>query len=68
MNRNTGDRIRMAAFAQGRPYLPVFAYIAPISMLIHLCGREPEKTAKAMQRIEAFNRLFLNNCKATGKE
>ena len=35
-----------------------FAYTAPISALIHLCGREPEKTEAAMWNIEAFSRIL----------
>ena len=36
-----------------------FAYTAPISALIHLCDREPEKTEEAMAQIEAFSRHFV---------
>ena len=36
-----------------------FAYTAPISALIHLCDREPEKTDEAMAQIEAFSRHFV---------
>ena len=36
-----------------------FAYTAPISALIHLCDREPEKTADAIAQIEAFSRHFV---------
>ena len=36
-----------------------FAYTAPISALIHLCDREPEKTEDAIRKIEAFSRHFL---------
>ena len=36
-----------------------FAYTAPISALIHLCDREPEKTDEAMTQIEAFSRHFI---------
>ena len=36
-----------------------FAYTAPISALIHLCDREPEKTEEAMARAEAFSRHFV---------
>ena len=36
-----------------------FAYTAPISALIHLCDREPERTAEAMAQIEAFSRHFI---------
>ena len=36
-----------------------FAYTAPISALIHLCDREPERTEEAMAQIEAFSRHFI---------
>ena len=36
-----------------------FAYTAPISALIHLCDREPEKTEEAIRQIEAFSRHFI---------
>jgi hypothetical protein len=36
-----------------------FAYTAPISALIHLCDREPEKMADAIAQIEAFSRHFI---------
>ena len=36
-----------------------FSYTAPISALIHLCDREPERTEEAMERIEAFSRHFI---------
>ena len=41
------------------PGMLAFAYTAPISSLIHLCDREPEKTAEAMKRVEAFSRHFI---------
>ena len=41
------------------PGMLAFAYTAPISALIHLCDREPEKTDEAMARIEAFSRHFV---------
>ena len=41
------------------PQMLAFAYTAPISALIHLCDREPEKTEEAMKRVEAFSRHFL---------
>ena len=41
------------------PALLAFSYTAPISVLIHLCDREPEKTDDAITRIEAFARLFI---------
>ena len=41
------------------PAMLAFAYTAPISALIHLCDREPQKTDEAMARIEAFSRHFI---------
>ena len=42
------------------PAMLAFAYTAPISALIHLCDREPEKTDEALARVEAFARHFIN--------
>ena len=41
------------------PAMTAFAYTTPISALIHLCDREPEKTEKARAQIEAFSRHFI---------
>ncbi len=41
------------------PAMLAFAYTAPISALIHLCDREPEKTTEAMAQVEAFSRHFI---------
>ena len=41
------------------PRMLAFAYTAPISALIHLCDREPEKTEEAMAQVEAFSRHFI---------
>ena len=40
------------------PKMLAFSYTAPISALIHLCDREPEKTGEAIRQIEAFSRHF----------
>ena len=40
------------------PKMLAFAYTAPISALIHLCDREPEKTETALAQAEAFSRHF----------
>ena len=42
------------------PAMLAFAYTAPISVLIHLCDREPEKADEAMAQVEAFSRHFLD--------
>lgn len=41
------------------PAMLAFAYTAPISALIHLCDREPDKTDEAMAQVEAFSRYFI---------
>ena len=41
------------------PAMLAFAYTAPISVLIHLCDREPEKTEDAMKQAEGFSRHFF---------
>jgi AcrR family transcriptional regulator len=44
---------------QDDPGMVAFAYTMPISALIHLCDREPEKIDEALERIEAFCRHFM---------
>lgn len=41
------------------PAMLAFAYTAPISALIHLCDREPEKSDETIAQIEAFSRHFV---------
>ena len=41
------------------PKMLAFAYTAPISALIHLCDREPEKTEEAIRQVEVFSRHFV---------
>ena len=48
------------------PAMLAFAYTTPISALIHLCDREPEKTDEAIVRIEAFSRHFIKIYGETG--
>ena len=50
------------------PAMLAFAYTAPISALIHLCDREPEKTDEAMAQIESFSRHFINVYGEAGHE
>ena len=44
---------------QDDPAMLAFSYTAPISALIRLCDREPEKTDDTMTQIEAFSRHFI---------
>lgn len=46
------------------PELLAFSYTTPISALIHLCDREPDRTDDALDRIEAFARLFIQTYRA----
>ena len=41
------------------PGMLAFAYTAPISALIHLCDREPDKKEAALAKVEAFSRHFI---------
>jgi hypothetical protein len=41
------------------PKMLAFAYAAPISALIHLCDREPEKENDAISQIKAFSEHFI---------
>ena len=40
------------------PAMLALAYTTPISALIHLCDREPERTVEAIAQVEAFSRHF----------
>ena len=50
------------------PEMLALAYTAPITSLIHLCDREPEKTEDALARIEAFSRHFIRTYGVTNDE
>ena len=41
------------------PEMLAFAYTVPISALIHLCDREPEKTVEAIKQVQAFSLHFI---------
>ena len=42
------------------PAMIAFAYTTPISVLIHLCDREPEKTEETIAQVEAFIQHFIS--------
>ena len=50
------------------PEMLAFAYTAPISSLIHLCDREPEKTEDAIRQAEAFSRHFIKTYAMTEED
>ena len=41
------------------PKMLAFSYTTPISALIHLCDREPEKAEEAIRQVEVFSRHFI---------
>ena len=53
------DMMDRGLLRQDDPEMLAFAYTAPISSLIHLSDREPEKTEEVMAQIEAFSRHFI---------
>ncbi len=46
-------------FKRDDPAMLAFSYTTPISALIHLCDREPEKTENAIAQVEAFSHHFI---------
>ncbi len=50
------------------PAMVAFAYTTPISALIHLCDREPEKELEALVQIKAFCRHFIKTYSISGGE
>lgn len=53
------DQMEKGLLRLDDPRMLAFAYTAPITALIHLCDREPEKTEDAITQIEAFSRHFI---------
>ena len=45
----------------GDPAMLAFAYTAPISTLVQLCDREPERQEAVMEKIKAFIEYFILN-------
>ena len=43
----------------GDPAMLAFAYTAPISTLVQLCDREPERQEDMMEKIKAFIEHFI---------
>ncbi len=61
------DMMDKGLLRQDDPAMLAFAYTAPISAMIHLCDREPEKKAEAMEQVEAFSRHFIKTYGGTEK-
>lgn len=48
---------------QGDPALLSMSFAAPVSLLIQMCAREPEREHEVMERIEKYFRYFAENNK-----
>ena len=46
---------------KGDPAMLAFSFTAPISALIHLCDREPDRHDEAFARMEVFVRYFISS-------
>ena len=53
------DMMEKGLLRKDDPEMLAFAYTAPVSALIHMCDREPEKTEEAIKQAEAFSRHFI---------
>lgn len=53
------EMMRDGILKKDDPEMLAFAYTAPISALVHLCDREPEKEPEIIGQIEAFARHFI---------
>jgi len=42
------------------PRILAFSYTTPIASLIHLCDRNPDKEAEAMEKLGAFVKMFVD--------
>jgi len=42
------------------PKILAFAYTTPIASLIHLCDRDPDREDEAMQKLEAFMKMIVD--------
>ena len=44
---------------KGDPAMLAFCFTAPISALVHLCDREPDRQAEALEKISQFVKCFI---------
>lgn len=54
------EMMKNGVLKEDDPEMLAFAYTAPVTALIHLCDREPEKKDEVMREIEAFVRHFIS--------
>ncbi len=46
---------------KGDPAMLALMYTAPVSSLVHLCDREPDRKGEAMKKTETFVRYFIDS-------
>jgi len=51
--------MKQGCLIEGDPELLAFSYTTPITAMIHLCDREPDKDAEALKRVDRFVRQFI---------
>lgn len=52
------DMMANGSLRKGDPKMLAFAYTAPVTVLIHLCDREPDRELEAMEKIRGHIRQF----------
>ena len=62
------DMMDAGLLKRSDPEMLAFAYTAPITALVHLSDREPDRVEEIREQIEAFLRAFLGTCAAPEKE
>lgn len=53
------EMMKNGCLKENDPALLAFSYTTPITSLIHLCDREPEKEAEAIQKARSFIQHFI---------
>lgn len=54
------EMMRNGSLKKCDPTILAFSYTSPITALIHLCDREPEKKEVAMEKMQSFIRHFID--------
>ena len=62
------DMMDAGLLKRSDPEMLAFAYTAPVTALVHLSDREPDRVEEIREQIEAFLRAFLGTCAAAPEE
>jgi len=55
-----GEMMKNGTIKKNNAEFLAFSYTAPITALIHLCDREPERISETIEKIESFAKEFIN--------